>query len=119
MRHTAAMIVLALAAASASAQGPLGLLPTGEYACALPGNAAGSAWIAQPSRDFTILRASRYRTADGWGTYLVKGDTITFTRGPLQGDRMIRASSTMVREISEDGKPGRLRCQRIAPVRRD
>ena len=122
MRRIAIPAIIALAASAATgagAQGRLGLLPTGEYVCALPGSAAGKAWEPQPAHAFAILRASRYRTPTGSGTYLVKGDVIAFTRGPLRGRRMVRVSSTMVRELGNDGEPGRLLCQRTGPIRDD
>ncbi len=113
-------IIVALAIAAlppaAQAQGRLDLLPTGAYECALPGSAAGRAWIAQPARGFAILRASLYRTPEGQGTYLMKGDRVEFTRGPMRGTVMIRVAPRLLRIVEEDGTPGRLRCHRAGPV---
>lgn len=114
-------LILALAFAAmplpAQAQGRLLLLPTGEYECALPGSAAGRAWIEQPELGFTIVHASLYRTAKGQGTYLMKGDRVEFTRGPMQGTRMMRVSSRMLQIVEKDGELGRLRCHRAGPVK--
>lgn len=113
----AAAVVAAIALpGSAAAQGALSLLPTGEYRCALPGSAAGRAWIDQPERDFTIVRASRYRSPRGVGTYLMTGERVLFTGGPLKGVALMRVSSKMLQEIAIDGQPGRLRCHRVGPI---
>ena len=113
---SAAALALAAVPAPSQAQGRLVLLPAGEYTCALPGNAAGRAWITQPARSFAILRASRYRTAEGSGTYLMKGKRVRFTRGPMRGMEMMQVSSGMLRIVEDDGKLGRLRCNRSGPA---
>ena len=94
----------------------MNLLPTGEYRCALPGSAAGRAWIDQPERGFTIVRASRYRSADGAGTYLMTGREVRFTGGPMKGTRLLRVAGRMLRESDAEGVPGRLRCLRTGPI---
>ena len=111
-----ALLAAAALPAPAGAQGRLNLLPTGEYRCALPGSAAGRAWIDQPERGFTIVRASRYRSADGAGTYLMTGREVRFTGGPMKGTRLLRVSGRMLREIDAEGVPGRLRCLRTGPI---
>ncbi|MBX7481440.1 elongation factor P [Qipengyuania sp. 6D47A] len=115
---------LALAAALAgllsapgAAQGRLSLLDQGEYICALPGDATGSAWIEQSGRDFAITGGSSYRAARGGGTYLMEGKKVTFTRGPMRGMKFMRLGSGMLQEIARDGKLGRLRCHRAGPTR--
>ena len=102
---------------AAHADGKLGLLPTGTYKCALPGNAAGKAWIDQPANDFTIRSGSRYSSAKGSGTYLMEGKRVVFTRGPMRGTAMMRISSGLLQVVGEEGKLGRLRCQRIRTAR--
>ena len=101
----------------ALAQGRLGLLPQGEYACALPGSADGAAWNEVEGHGFSITGASSYTTEKGSGTYLLEGQRVTFTRGPLKGHQMLRVSTGLLQEFGRDGKLGRLRCHRVGPVR--
>ena len=102
---------------AAHADGKLGLLPTGSYKCALPGHAAGRAWIDQPANDFTIRSGSRYSSARGSGTYLMEGKRVVFTRGPMRGTAMLRISSGLLQVVGDEGKLGRLRCQRVGSTR--
>ena len=110
------LMMLALAAGliatPLAAQGRLGLLAQGDYVCALPGSAAGAAWIEEPSRNFSITSASSYSTARGAGAYLLEGKSLQFTRGPLKGLHMRQLSSGLLQEVGKDGKLGRLRCHR-------
>ena len=115
MKRLAALSTSLACLAGASptgAQGKLELLPAGLYRCALPGHASGRAWVPQPARDFTIKRGSRYTSAEGGGSYLMKGATITLTSGPLRGVKMRRISSGLLQNIERDGTLGRLRCHR-------
>ena len=113
----ASLTLLALAAMAAGpaaqAQGPIGTIERGRYVCELPGDAAGAAGIAQPDENFRIRSASRYASPQGGGTYLRRGDTLTMTSGPRNGDRYRIQSSGFLRKI-ENGEPGRLRCIRHA-----
>ena len=74
-------------------------------------SADGKAGIEQPDRALTIQSASRYSSPQGSGTYLRRGDTLTLTSGPREGERYAVISTGFLRRI-EDGKPGRLRCVR-------
>ena len=98
--------------ASAQPDGRLDTIPLGRYECALPGSAAGAAWIAQDGTDFTIGNASSYDTSRGSGTYLATKKVVTFTRGPLKGMRFARKGRAILQEINTDGSLGRLRCVR-------
>ena len=109
--HSIAMIVAALAAAPAFAQGAIGTVERGAYVCELPGDAGGSAGVAQPGQALTIESASRYSSPQGAGTYLRRGDTLQLTSGPRQGESYAVIGEGFLRRI-EDGKPGRLRCVR-------
>lgn len=109
------LAAMAVLAAPVFAQGQLDLLPQGQYTCALPGNASGKAWNEVPQRNFVITGASSYRAGNGSGTYLMEGSRVTFTRGPMKGQKMQRVASGMVQEIKSDGKLGRLRCHRGGP----
>ena len=88
-------------------------IPHGIYQCALPGNAAGNAWIEQKEERFRIARASRYRTDLGQGKYIVKGEELTFTSGPKNGQKLRRTGLNELRTINEDGSTGRMICVRI------
>ena len=97
---------------------PLETLPHGTYICSLPGNAAGMAWREQRELRFEIDNASTYHTDAGSGTYLLAGKQLTFTRGPLKGQRYRKTSSNMLRKIEGSGEPGRVRCVRGVPTER-
>ncbi|WP_336986622.1 elongation factor P [Altererythrobacter aquiaggeris] len=88
----------------------LATLPRGSYGCELPGNAAGPAGIPVDEMSFKIENASSYNSARGSGTYLLTGRTVRMTSGPLRGLKFDRVGRTMLREITEDGTPGRMRC---------
>lgn len=107
------LLLAAIAAASllapAAAQGPIGTVTRGPYRCELPGDAAGQAGQVQPEAAFTIDSASRYTSPQGGGTYLRRGNTLTLTSGPRQGESYAILSEGFLRRI-ENGRPGRLRC---------
>lgn len=102
--------------ATLAAQGRLGVLPQGEYVCALPGDAAGAAYIEQPAMHFAITGASSYRAGASSGAYLLEDKRVTFTRGPLRGKRFLRIGSGMLQELDREGHLGRVRCHRAGPV---
>jgi hypothetical protein len=105
------ILLAGLIAVPALGQGAIGTVPRGTFACELPGDAAGQAGVAQPARNFTIESASRYSSAQGSGSYLRRGDTLTMTSGPRQGESYAVISEGFLRLI-EGGQPGRLRCVR-------
>jgi len=105
------ILLVGALAAPALAQGAIGVVPRGTFACELPGDAAGQAGVPQPARNITIESASRYSSPQGVGSYLRRGDTLTLTSGPRQGETYVVLSDDFLRLI-EDGKPGRLRCVR-------
>lgn len=100
------------AAALAAPGGKLGTLPLGEYRCALPGDAASQAWVPLEDKNFTIGNASTYHTPEGSGTYLLTGERVTFTRGPMNKMRFERTASSTLRWIDEEGELSRVRCVR-------
>lgn len=100
------------APAVAAPGGKLGTLPIGEYRCGMPGDADRGAWIPLEDRQFTIGNSSTYQTSDGWGTYLLTGTRLTFTRGPMAGMKFERISSVTLRWIDENGEVSRIRCVR-------
>ena len=110
-----AIVVLALAAAAVSpalADDRVGTLQQGLYECGMPGDAAGKAWIADPAKSFEIVGASSYRSAQGGGTYLRRGQRIVFTRGPMKDMQLERLGSGLLQVVNGDGTLGRLRCHR-------
>ena len=113
----AAIPILASVATALTAQGngPLATLPVGRYQCSLPGDAGGSAWTPIDKR-FSIKNASRYLHPEGTGTYLMSGDELVFTRGPLKNERYKRMGTSMLRMKNEDGSLSRIRCARTGPL---
>jgi hypothetical protein len=94
---------------AAQGLGDIGTVERGRYACELPGDASGTVGLPQPDEDFEIASASRYRSAQGSGTYLRRGDVMTMTSGPRNGTRYAVVSNVLL-EKYENGQPGRLRC---------
>src|SRR5688500_17847782 len=92
-------LLAAAAAVPALAQGAIGTVERGAYTCELPGTAAGRAGVEQPAQGFTIESASRYSSPQGAGTYLRRGDTLTLTTGPRQGESYAVVSETFLRRI--------------------
>lgn len=106
-------LALSMAApASAAPGGDLETISIGEYLCELPGDATGPAGVHIPGEDFTVVTASSYWAGGAMGSYLLSGDQLTMTGGPLQGKRYKRQSEGFVRKLDELGNPGDLRCVR-------
>ena len=112
----AASLLLSVTAYAAPG-GKLGTLPLGEYRCALPGDAAGLAWVPLEDKHFTIGNASTYHTAEGSGTYLLTGERVTFTRGPMKRMKFDRTGSGTLRWINENGELSQVRCVRAGATR--
>ena len=96
--------------------GRLDTLPTGLYECTLPGDANGPAWHRIPDSDCSILNAASYEARGERGVYLLRGDQVTFTRGPLKGMMLERTGKRIMRERQADGTLGRMRCVRSGPA---
>lgn len=112
-RLFAATTLLFLAtSAGAVPGGPISSLQVGDYACELPGDAAGPAGIRQPQHDFAVINATSYVTNSGRGTYLVTGDIVQMTSGPRKGERFIKLSANFLRALDASGKQTTLRCVR-------
>ena len=88
-------------------------MPHGVYECAYPGDAAGPAWRTDEGAGFTLRNASSYSSANGKGTYILKGRELTFTRGPKKGERYRRSGDNALREVLADGSIGRKTCFRV------
>jgi hypothetical protein len=102
---------IALLTVPALAQDQIGTVERGQYVCELPGDAMNGVAIEQPDENFEIASASRYRSPQGNGTYLRRGDMVTMSSGPRNGQQYVVISPVMLRKI-ENGEPGRLRCYR-------
>jgi len=98
---------------STPSAGTLKTLPQGIYQCALPGDAAGAAWRPVAGMDFTIINASSYESERGHGTYLLKGNQLVFTRGPLKGVQLQRSGEYTLRAMEQDASLGAMRCVRL------
>lgn len=107
---------VALTASGAHAQGPLGTLPLGRYLCELPGDASGLASVPVAGAWFDIVNASSYAAAEGHGTYLLQGDTVVFTRGPMRGARFERTGVRTLRRTDLTGPLARMRCVRTGRI---
>lgn len=97
--------------------GMLRTLPHGAYECALPGDAGGKAFEVVKAEGFRISTASRYSDKDGAGTYILRGDSLTFTAGPKNGERFERVGENQLRKTDATGKRGALLCTRLADRR--
>jgi hypothetical protein len=97
---------------AAAPGGDLETMPIGDYVCELPGDATGPVGAHVPAEDFTIVTASSYRTGDEMGSYLLIGDRLIMTGGPLDGRQYQRQSEGFVRKLDLQGNLGDLRCVR-------
>jgi hypothetical protein len=111
MKGLSVAILLAGVAVPGLAQAGIGTVTRGVYVCELPGDASGLAGVEQTERGFTIMSSSRYSSPQGSGSYLRRGDTVTLTSGPRQGESYAVLGARFLRLI-EDGQPGRMRCIR-------
>ena len=115
---TASFAPLLLCAAPVAAQGDIGTITRGSYVCELPndvrGDVRGAPGVAQPDAGFAIESASRYSAPQGTGTYLRRGETVTFTSGPRNGESYAIVGRDFLRRIDANGQPGRMRCLRQA-----
>jgi hypothetical protein len=109
IRKLASALFLLALAAPLSAQGPIGTIERGRYVCELPAEVPGEVALEQPAESFEIAGASRYRSPQGNGTYLRRGDRVTMSSGPRNGVEYEVISPSLLRKI-ENGQPGRLRC---------
>lgn len=107
-----ALLLAAVPALAGVPGGKIDTLDAGTYICELPGDAAGAAGIRQPDEAFEIVNANTYRTAQGRGSYLLTGDTLTMTSGPKRGQRFHRLSDRFLRLMDANGKDSALRCIR-------
>lgn len=103
--------------AAADAQGEIGTLTLGTYACELPGDASGPVGRRVASEDFTIRNASSYQAADGGGSYLLTGNRVIMTSGPFRRKQYRRVSDRVVHALGPNGRDTPLRCVRTSAHR--
>lgn len=117
--HFFAVLLLATAGfgTAAHAEGKLGTLPHGRYVCELPGDAAGLASRPVDKAWFEITNASTYVAETGKGTYLLSGDDVVFTRGPMRGARFERVSPKRLQRTNLEGEFAKMRCVRTGSSR--
>jgi hypothetical protein len=108
----AAAIVAAAPAAHAAPGGSIRTMPLGNYACELPGDALGPAVRRVPESDFTIVNDSSYSQGANLGTYLMTGDSVVITSGPLRGWKFRRVSKSFLQKVDNKGVDEPLRCVR-------
>ncbi len=105
---------VALVPVHAAPGGRLGVLPQGTYCCGLPGDAASAVVMRDPSAEFRVINGSGYETDEGEGVYLLTGQTVTFTRGPLKGVRYERTGPNRLRALAAAETSARLICLRTS-----
>lgn len=115
--HTAQDSARAGAQARVPAGGMLRTMPHGDYECALPGDAGGRAYEVVKAEGFRISTASRYNADAGSGTYILRGNKLTFTAGPKNGERFERVGENQLRKTDAKGERGDLLCTRLADRR--
>lgn len=97
---------------SAEHGGRLGTLQPGRYLCEVPGDAAGAASVPVAGAWFDVKKASRYSAEGGSGTYLLTGDRVVFTRGPMKGATFDRVSKRRLERTDLAGERTKMRCVR-------
>jgi hypothetical protein len=102
---------------SPPSSGMLRTMPHGAYECALPGDAGGKAYRVVAEEGFRISTASRYSVNGDTGTYILRGDKLTFTAGPKNGERFDRVGENQLRRTDINGNRGNLLCTRLADRR--
>lgn len=94
--------------------GMLGILRHGDWECALPGDAGGEAYVAQPAEAFRIGTASSYDSSAGSGIYLLRGTEVVFTRGPKKDERFKVLGENTLQKLARDGSMSKLICTRVS-----
>ena len=80
--------------------------------CELPGDASGTVAQPRPDSNFLVTNSSGYVAAGMAGTYLLTGNQLVMTSGPLQGQRFRKVSNNFLRLMAPDGSDSALRCVR-------
>ena len=93
--------------------GPLRTMPHGNYQCALPGDAGSVPYVVVEEQNFRISTASRYTSEEGWGTYIMRGRELVFTRGPKKGEQFRQIGDNQLRKLDAQGEDTELLCTRL------
>ncbi len=109
LRTALTLLALSLPFA-AQAASDLSVLPQGRYGCWTAGSAGGPA--VSPQSEFIVVRGSSYVNGDGRGTYLLAGDILLFTRGPLRDMRFKRSKDGFWQHLASSGALQPLKCSR-------
>ena len=96
------------------AGGMLSILQHGAWQCALPGDAAGAAYVDVPGESFRIGTASSYISPQGPGIYLMRGTEVVFTRGPKKDQRFKALGENTLQKLEADGSLSKLICTRVS-----
>ena len=113
VRRALVLVPIALCAAGpvGAGTGPLSTLTLGRYVCERPAEPGSQVAVTDPQASFAVTTASRYVASDSnRGTYLLTGNTIEMTSGPLFGTRLVRLRGSFLRVLGPDGAPGPTRC---------
>ena len=108
---------IALDRETTPSSGMLRTMPHGAYECAWPGDAGGNAYRVVAEEGFRISTASRYSVNSQTGTYILRGDKLTFTAGPKNGERFDRVGENQLRKVERNGTKSELLCTRLADRR--
>ncbi len=111
MTKRIALALIALSSAAGAVPGGLiDILPRGNFICELPGDASGPAGLHDLDADFTIINDSSYRNAQGDGIYLLTGQRVIMTSGPMNGTQFRRVTDRFLRKLDASGSDTKLRC---------
>jgi hypothetical protein len=64
-----------------------------------------------------VINASSYDSERGDGTYLLTGDQVVFTRGPMHGARFERSGPRTLKRTDLIGPQAKMRCVRSGPTK--
>lgn len=111
MKKFIALALITLSGAAGAVPGGLiDILPRGNFICELPGDASGPAGLHVQDADFTIINDSSYRNGQGDGIYLLTGNKVIMTSGPMNGTQFRRVTDRFLRKLDVSGGDTRLRC---------
>ena len=110
-----ASLIVGATAATAAPGGRMSVMPLGIYSCGVPGDALGSVRQVDESQGFHVIVGSSYAVGEETGNYLLTGDRLQMSNGPMKGRTFSRESASRLREIV-DGQESETFCIRIRPL---
>lgn len=90
--------------------GEIGTLLTGRYKCEKAGDIGGITRIHLPEEDFRVITGSNYVSGGKRGSYLLTGDRVVMTGGPLKGRKYRKTSSRYLKILNTNGTDSERRC---------